>query len=80
MRDALAGAKVGRPITEQDVFDLLRIGRRIERLAVVRMVKQVKDRCRRGHRVEPHTRQASSLCDMYQMACDDLLAAIKVQR
>ena len=44
--------------------------------AVVRLVKRLESKCRLGHKVEPHTGQVQSLCEMYRMACTDLLAAL----
>ena len=49
---------------------------RAEHRAIVRLVKTMEAKCGQGHTFYPHTRQASSLCGMYQMACKDLLAAL----
>lgn len=53
---------------------------RAERSAMRRVVRAMKTKCEAGHRTEPHTRATNSQCDMYQLACDDLLAALRRRR
>lgn len=58
-----------------DAWQILTLLRR-QHAAMVRIVKRQKKKCQQGHYLEAHTRQVESYCDMYQLSCDDFLAAL----